>query len=267
MVFAAKQSGMALLDDPSSVVPWTESARIDTSRGLAELQQYVTQPNDHRVVGAFVVMGAGNGGFRGRELVKKQNMGHVVADWIGLLGTAMNTLVVADDLRSIGVPHRVLLAETMNIGLPGMDALEPATPEAIRACIESGLLALIAGGSGIPNQSTDSGIIDHLKAFRAMFGNEFDPLALKATEHGGVYESDPKVALANGLPMPRRYAQISAHTMRALGLHAVDEPGLDLIINSGEPMMLHGLRAKPDEIMSGTGTYVVPDPNFEPVFA
>ena len=265
MILACKRSGESLCQGGKPGDVWTPEGRHATVREIASLQEYVTQPNDQEVTGAFVVVGAGNGGFRGRELVKTQGMNEKVADRIGLTGTIMNAMVVAADLEEAGVPHKLMLAKGLKYHMPAMNELIEATPRSLRRAFAVGRVVIVAGGSGVLNQSTDSAVLDHAVAYRNVCR---EPVRVfKATKYGGVYDGDPHEAIMGGQDLPPRLTQVSAATMRKCGWLAVDEPCLDAIESHQVPMFLHGLHTPIPEILAGNGTLVVPEADADTMYA
>ena len=123
-----------------------------------------------------LVCGAGNF-FRGLS-DKGGKMNRVSADYIGMLGTVMNALAVADFLKQEGISATVQSA----VEMPRIcDRIQPLKADKL---LEKGEIVIFAGGTGNPFFSTDS-----TAALRAAeIGAE---VVLKATKVDGVYTSDP----------------------------------------------------------------------------
>lgn len=123
-----------------------------------------------------IVLGAGNI-FRGRDASEK-GMDRVTADYIGMVGTVINSVTLQDSLEQLGLETRTL---------SGIDIPKIAEPYIRRRAIrhlEKGRIVIIAGGTGNPFFSTDSAA-----ALRSV---ELDcSLLVKATKVDGVYDSDP----------------------------------------------------------------------------
>lgn len=122
------------------------------------------------------VIGAGNI-FRGLQ-ASKAGMNRATADYIGMLATVMNAMVMQDALEKMGVPTRVLSA---------IEVQELAEPYIRRRAIrhlEKRRVVIFAGGTGSPYFTTDTAA-----ALRAVeIGAD---VILKATRVDGVYTSDP----------------------------------------------------------------------------
>ena len=98
-----------------------------------------------------IVIGAGNI-WRGRQGPAAQ-MDAVTADQMGMLGTVINCLCVADALRQAGVDAVVQSAVDMN------RFAEPYNTMAARRHMEEGRVVLFACGTGNHFFSTDTGVV------------------------------------------------------------------------------------------------------------
>ena len=123
-----------------------------------------------------IVIGAGNI-WRGRQ-GPSAHMDAVTADQMGMLGTVINCLCVADALRKAGLDAVVQSAVDMN------RFAEPFNAMAARRHLKEGQVVLFACGTGNPFFSTDSGV-----ALRAV-EMEVDAV-LMAKNIDGVYTADP----------------------------------------------------------------------------
>ena len=124
-----------------------------------------------------IVNGGGNI-FRGLQGVGK-GFDRVTGDRMGMLATVINSLALSSALRSEGVRAEVFTATPM-----APIARHYASEQAIQV-LEEGGVALIAGGTGNPFFSTDSGA-----ALRALESGA--EALLKATRVDGVYTADPE---------------------------------------------------------------------------
>ena len=124
-----------------------------------------------------IVIGAGNI-WRGRQ-GPAANMDAVTADQMGMLGTVINCLCVADALRQAGLDAVVQSAVDMN------RFAEPFNAMAARRHLAEGRIVLFAAGSGNPFFSTDTAV-----ALRAI-EMQVDAI-LMAKNIDGVYTADPR---------------------------------------------------------------------------
>ena len=124
-----------------------------------------------------IVNGGGNI-FRGLQGVG-QGFDRVTGDRMGMLATVINSLALSSAIRSQGVPAEVFTSTPME-----PHARYYNRDNAVRF-LEEGGVALIAGGTGSPFFTTDSGA-----ALRALeIGAD---AVLKGTRVDGVYTADPE---------------------------------------------------------------------------
>ncbi len=123
-----------------------------------------------------VVCGAGNF-VRGAQLATA-GIGRIAADHMGMLATCMNALALADALRRLGCPTRVLAARAMS-GLLAAYSVEAASD-----ALEQGEVTVLAGGTGNPLFTTDTAACLRAVELSA-------EAVLKATQVDGVYTADP----------------------------------------------------------------------------
>lgn len=236
---------------------WTSTGLGQVVQELQELQRYVAEANQQRgdadKLGALVVVGAGNGRFRGDLLEREDSVNRPEADQIGLMGTVLNAMVLAQKLREAGVPHELVLADGITLALPEMPELRPANPEVIADCVRRGVICLVAGGSAKLRQTTDAAIIDHLSRFHDALDAKVT--ALKLTKFEGVYDADPAKDLS-----ARLLSRVSANEMLEKHWFAVDEVCLKLVQATGTPVRVYGGQTSLADALNGTvGTLVVAD--------
>ena len=122
----------------------------------------------------LLVIGGGNF-WRGRS---NQYMDSDTSDYVGMLGTEMNALVLGDALRQVGCPVKVFLRYTV----PCANLYNPSE---LATLIDDNII-IVGGGIGKPGHSTDSGAADAAKDIQA-------DLLLKMSKTDGIYDSDPFV--------------------------------------------------------------------------
>ena len=124
-----------------------------------------------------IVIGAGNL-WRGKQGLER-GMDRATADYMGMLGTVMNALIVMDALERAGVYTRVMSAIEMRA------IAEPYIRRRAIRHLEKGRVVIFSAGTGNPYFSTDTAA-----ALRATeIGAD---VVIKATKVDGVYDSDPK---------------------------------------------------------------------------
>ena len=120
----------------------------------------------------LLVIGGGNY-WRGRS---NQYMDADTSDYVGMLGTEMNALVLGDALKQVGCPVQVFT----RFYIPAADLYD----EAKVAESVNNKIVIVGGGIGKPGHSTDSGAAISARDIKA-------DLLLKMSKTDGVYDSDP----------------------------------------------------------------------------
>src|SRR5512143_3768855 len=124
-----------------------------------------------------MVIGAGNL-WRGKQGLER-GMDRATADYMGMLATVMNSMVLMDALERGGVYTRVLSAVEMRA------VAEPYIRRRAIRHLEKGRVVIFGAGTGNPFFTTDTAA--SLRA--AEVGAD---AILKATRVDGVYDSDPE---------------------------------------------------------------------------
>jgi len=123
-----------------------------------------------------VVVGAGNI-IRG-EAASVGGMDRATADYMGMLGTVINSLALQDALEKIGVQTRVMTAVNM------AEVAEPFIRRRAIRHLEKERVVILAAGTGNPYFTTDTAASLRALEIHAQ-------VVLKATNVDGVYTSDP----------------------------------------------------------------------------
>lgn len=190
-----------------------------------------------------IVIGAGNI-WRGRQ-GPAANMDAVTADQMGMLGTVINCLCMADALRQAGLDAVVQSAVDMN------RFCEPFNAMAARRHLREGRIVLFAAGSGNPFFSTDTAV-----ALRAI-EMQVDAI-LMAKNIDGVYTADPHKD-----PNAKLIKDITYAEALAQGLKVMDASAFSLCAENAVPMVrVFGLD-QPENLIkvlegSDMGTFVHP---------
>src|SRR4026208_2380731 len=169
-----------------------------------------------------VVVGGGNI-FRG---VSKSagNMDRSSADYIGMLATVMNAVVLQDALEKINVDTRVLSA----VDIPQL-AESFIRRRAVRH-LEKGRVVIFAAGTGNPYFTTDSAAALRALEIKA-------DIILKATKVDGVYSADPmKDATAE------RFNEISYRQVLEKRLQVMDASAISLCMDNNLPIIVFNMR-------------------------
>jgi uridylate kinase len=188
-----------------------------------------------------VVVGGGNI-FRG---VSKSagKMDRSAADYIGMLATVMNAVVLQDALEKVGVNTRVLSA----IDIPQL--AEPFIRRRAIRHLEKRRIVIFAAGTGNPFFSTDSAAALRALEIKA-------DVILKATKVDGVYSADPMKD-----PTATRFDCITYMEVLEKQLRVMDTSAISLCMDNNLPIVVFNMRT-PGNISrvvtseSGIGTRV-----------
>lgn len=150
-----------------------------------------------------IIIGAGNI-WRGRD-AKEIGMNRVSADYMGMLGTILNSMALQNALEKVGVPARVMSS------FPVQNVCETYYRNKANSHLNKKMVVILAGGTGNPYFSTDSAAA--LRA--AELGAEIILMAKNGTD--GVYDDDPRTN-----PNAKRFTTISYDEILAKHLNVMD---------------------------------------------
>ncbi|MET0646479.1 MAG: UMP kinase [Pyrinomonadaceae bacterium] len=169
-----------------------------------------------------VVVGGGNI-FRGVS-ESAGDMDRSSADYIGMLATVMNAVVLQDALEKVNVHTRVLSA----INIPQVG--EPFIRRRAIRHLEKGRVVIFAAGTGNPYFTTDSAAALRALEIKA-------DVILKATKVEGVYTADPmKDSTAT------RYDCITYQEVLEKQLKVMDASAISLCMDNDLPIVVFNMR-------------------------
>lgn len=168
-----------------------------------------------------VVVGGGNfwRGLKGAG----QGMDQAQADYMGMIATVMNGLALQDALERAGQHSRVMTAVEMP------KVAEPYIRRRALRHLEKGRVVILAGGTGNPFFTTDSGA-----ALRAaeMKCDAF----LKGTQVNGIYSEDPKIN-----PDAERYTELTYEDVITRNLKVMDTTAIALARDNKIPVIVFSI--------------------------
>ena len=168
-----------------------------------------------------VVIGGGNF-FRGAEL-SQRGMDRARSDYMGMLGTVMNSLALQDFLKQLGVDCRVQTSINM------AQIAEPYLPLRADRHLEKGRVVIFGAGMGMPYFSTDTTAAQRALEIGA------DVLFL-AKGVDGVYSDDPRYN-----PDAELYTEISPREVIEKGLKVADATAFSLCMDNDMPILVFNL--------------------------
>ena len=209
-----KISGEALMGEQNYGID------VDVARMVGEELKAVHELG----VQVAVVVGGGNI-FRG---VSKSagNMDRSAADYIGMLATVMNAVVLQDALEKLNVQTRVMSA----IDIPQL--AEPFIRRRAVRHLEKDRIVIFAAGTGNPYFTTDSAAALRALEIKA-------EIILKATKVDGVYTSDP-MKDADAV----RYDSITYQQVLERRLQVMDASAISLCMDNNLPIVVFNMRQR-----------------------
>jgi len=189
-----------------------------------------------------VVVGGGNI-FRGMKNSAKLGMDQASGDYVGMLATVMNAVVLHCALKKIEVECRVQTAIAMN------QIAEPYVRHRAIRHLEKGRVVIFAAGTGNPFFTTDTA-----SALRA---SEIGADVMLMAKNGvdGVYTDDPKTN-----PNARKLDKISYSDIIQNDLKVMDTSACALCKQNGIPIIVFDFKARGSliKIENGepVGTYI-----------
>jgi uridylate kinase len=207
-----KISGEALMGEQNYGID------VDVARMVGEELKAVHELG----VQVAVVVGGGNI-FRG---VSKSagNMDRSAADYIGMLATVMNAVVLQDALEKLQVQTRVMSA----IDIPQL--AEPFIRRRAVRHLEKERIVIFAAGTGNPYFTTDSAAALRALEIKA-------DIILKATKVEGVYNADP---MQDATAV--RYDSITYQQVLERQLKVMDASAISLCMDNNLPIVVFNMR-------------------------
>ena len=203
-----KLSGVSLMGE--------QGYGIDTKR----LGEYASQIKEIAQSGVEVAIVIGGGNiFRGLSGASK-GFDRVKGDQMGMLATVINSLALSSALEAAGQPARVFTA--INMFPIGEHYSKWKAIEALKG----GAVAILAGGTGNPFFTTDTG--------SALRGIEVEAdVMLKGTRVDGIYTADPEKD-----PTATKFTEISYDEVYTRGLKVMDLTATALCKENNLPIVV-----------------------------
>lgn len=211
---------------------------IDTER----LSQYAEQIKEIAGTGVEIAIVIGGGNiFRGLQGAAK-GFDRVKGDQMGMLATVINSLALSSALEDAGQPAEVFTA--INMFPIGRHYSKWLAIEAMK----NGKVAIIAGGTGNPFFTTDTG--------SALRGIEIEAdVMLKGTRVDGIYTADPEKD-----PAATRFSEITYSEVYNRGLKVMDLTATALCQENHLPIVVFNMDVPGNlkKVIAGEpiGTYV-----------
>lgn len=192
----------------------------DVIRGVAE--QIAATVGE---VETSIVIGGGNF-FRGAEL-SQAGMDRSRADYMGMLGTVMNSLALQDFLEQAGIDTRVQSAITMP------QVAETYIPRRAIRHMQKDRVVIFGAGAGLPYFSTDT-----VAAQRALEIHADEVLVAK-NGVDGIYTADP-----NKDPNAERLYSLTYDEALQRNIRVMDQTAFSLCKDNNVAMRVFGMQGK-----------------------
>ena len=154
-----------------------------------------------------IVVGAGNicrGG-----LIEKTGFDRVTGDYMGMLGTVINSFAIMETLKKLGVNAIVLSAEKVT------GFAETFSPELADEYLNKGFVVVFGGGTGKPFFTTDT-----CATLRAI-ESKCDAILIAKNGVDGIYNDDPRYNKNAKMYKEIKCSEIIAQDLKVMDLTAV----------------------------------------------
>ena len=186
-----------------------------------------------------IVLGGGN--FIRGSSFSNGVVDRVTSDYMGMLGTVMNSLALQSNLEKIGVPSRVMTAISIN------RVAEPYIKNKATRHLEKNRVVIFASGTGNPFFSTDTAAVLRASEMKS-------DVILKGTKVDGIYDKDP---LKND--NAKKISKISYSDYLNQDIKVMDATAISLAKDRGLPIIIFSIMNSSNiiDIIEGKGSYSI----------
>ena len=162
----------------------------------------------------------------------------VSGDYLGMLGTIMNSVALQNALEAINLDTRVLSAISI------IQLAEPYIRRRAIRHLEKGRVIICAGGTGNPYFTTDTAAV--------LRGIEIGAdLIMKGTKVDGVFDDDP---VTN--PGAKRYDRLTYDEVLGKKLRVMDLTAVTLCMENELPIMVFDIQKEGNMLSAATGSQI-----------
>ena len=186
-----------------------------------------------------IVLGGGN--FIRGSSFSNGVVDRVTSDYMGMLGTVMNSLALQSNLEKIGVPSRVMTAISIN------RVAGPYIKNKASRHLEKNRVVIFASGTGNPFFSTDTAAVLRASEMKS-------DIILKGTKVDGIYNKDPIVH-----DDAKKISEISYADYLNKDIKVMDATAISLAKDRGLPIIIFSIMNSSNiiDIIEGKGSYSV----------
>ena len=186
-----------------------------------------------------IVLGGGN--FIRGSSFSNGVVDRVTSDYMGMLGTVMNSLALQSNLEKIGVPSRVMTAISIN------RVAEPYIKNKATKHLEKNRVVIFASGTGNPFFSTDTAAVLRASEMKS-------DVILKGTKVDGIYDKDP-LTYDNA----KKISEITYTDYLNQDIKVMDATAISLAKDRNLPIIIFSIMNSSNiiDIIEGKGSYSV----------
>jgi len=184
-----------------------------------------------------IVLGGGNF-IRGSSFANGV-IDRVTSDYMGMLGTVINSLALQSNLEKIGVPSRVMTAISIN------RVAEPYIKNRAVRHLDKNRVVIFASGTGNPFFSTDTAAVLRASEMKS-------DVIFKGTKVDGIYDKDP---ILN--PTAKKISTISYSDYLKEDIKVMDATAISLAKDRKIPIVIFSILNSSNilDIINGKGSY------------
>ena len=186
-----------------------------------------------------IVLGGGN--FIRGSSFSNGVVDRVTSDYMGMLGTVINSLALQSSLKKIGVESRVMTAISIN------RVAEPYIKNKASNHLDKNRVVIFASGTGNPFFSTDTAAVLRASEMKS-------DIILKGTKVDGIYDKDPKEN-SNA----KKISTISYSDYLNKDIKVMDATAISLAKDRSLPIIIFSILKSSNiiDIVNGNGSYSI----------
>ena len=190
-----------------------------------------------------IVLGGGN--FIRGSSFSNGVVDRVTSDYMGMLGTVINSLALQSNLKKLGVESRVMTAISIN------RVAEPYIKNKASNHLEKNRVVIFASGTGNPFFSTDTAAVLRASEMKS-------DIILKGTKVDGIYDKDP---ISNS--DAKKISSISYTDYLNKDIKVMDATAISLAKDRSLPIIIFSILKSSNilDIVDGNGSYSIINEN------
>tara|TARA_B100001989_G_scaffold252273_1_gene233786 strand:- start:969 stop:1679 length:711 start_codon:yes stop_codon:yes gene_type:complete len=191
-----------------------------------------------------IVLGGGN--FIRGSSFSNGVVDRVTSDYMGMLGTVINSLALQSNLKKLGVESRVMTAISIN------KVAEPYIKNKATRHLEKNRVVIFASGTGNPFFSTDTAAVLRASEMKS-------DIILKGTKVDGIYDKDP---INNSDAIKIKNISYSDYLNK--DIRVMDATAISLAKDRSLPIIIFSILKSSNiiDIIEGKGSYSIIDESY-----